>query len=139
MIDPLDGLLGYQLRRASVVMMADLSSALEPLGLRPTEASVLLAIRANPRATLSGLCRLLGVQRANMTPMVAALAARGFVDRSAGDDGRSHAVALSREGMAMAGRAADAIAAHEARHLPTLSVADRERLIATLRAVREAS
>jgi hypothetical protein len=49
MTDPFEGLLGYHLRRLSVIAMADLAAALAPLDLKPTEASMLFVIDANPR------------------------------------------------------------------------------------------
>ncbi|HEX8389607.1 MAG TPA: MarR family transcriptional regulator [Sphingomonas sp.] len=135
MIDPLDELLGYQLRRASAVMMADLTRTLGSLELRATEASVVLAISTNPGATQSEIGRLLGIQRANMAPIVAMLMARDLIDRSA-SDGRSHQLSLSHEGAGLASQVADAIARHEARFLPDLGMRERGLLLEQLRAVR---
>jgi DNA-binding MarR family transcriptional regulator len=135
MIDPLDDLLGYQLRRASAVMMVDLSRTLEPLSLRATEASVILAILANPGATQSEIGRLLGIQRANMAPIVAMLMERALVERSA-SDGRSHQIHLSPGGTAMAAEVGAAIGQHEARFLPSLDAHARQLLIKQLRSIR---
>ena len=134
-IDPLDALLGYQLRRASAVMMADLAIALAPLDLRPTEASILLAIDANTPATASAIGKLLGIQRANMVPLIAGLAARGAIERDA-LDGRAQALSLSARGDALATAVRAAIAAHEQRFLPGLAETERAALIAQLRRIR---
>jgi hypothetical protein len=44
----LESRLGYQLRRASAVMMADLARELADLDLRPAEVTTLLVIGENP-------------------------------------------------------------------------------------------
>jgi len=46
---------------------------LAALDLRPTEATVLLTIEANPNATLSGVGRLLEIASPNMAPLIARL------------------------------------------------------------------
>lgn len=135
-IDPLDALLGYQLRRASAVMMADLGTALAPLDLRPAEASILLAIDANAPATASAIGKLLGIQRANMVPLVAGLAERGAIERDA-IDGRAQALTLSPRGHDLATAVRAAIATHERGFLPELADTERAALIAQLRRIRE--
>jgi hypothetical protein len=67
-IDPFGCLLGYHLRRLSVLVMADFTAALAPLGLKPAEASVLYAVAAAPGLTQSDVGKTLGIQRANMAP-----------------------------------------------------------------------
>lgn len=134
MIDPLDEFLGYRLRRASGLMMADLAQTLEPTGLRATEASVLLAIAANPDSGQSDIGRLLGIQRANMTPIIAALLARELVDRSA-SDGRSHSLRLNAAGEVLAADVKARIITHEARFTRDLDPAERVVLLEQLRKV----
>jgi DNA-binding MarR family transcriptional regulator len=134
LINPLDRLLGYQLRRASVAMMADLAEALGDLALRPSEASVLLLIEANPGTTQSTVGRALGIKRANMAPVTAMLIARGFIDRAPAD-GRSHRLQLSKKGKAMARKIARRIAQHEARFLEALPLKARAGLVEKLRGI----
>ncbi|MEH3106981.1 MAG: MarR family transcriptional regulator [Sphingomonas fennica] len=133
--DPLSGLLGYQLRRASVVMMADLAEVLAPLGLRPSESTTLLTIGANPTITQSELGRHLGIKRANMTPLTASLVARGLIDRTP-VDGRSHGLRLTAAGAALAEEARAAIGAHEQRFRAALGGTAQAPLIAALAAIR---
>lgn len=137
MINPLDELLGYRLRRASAVMMTDLARSLEPTGLRPTEASVLLAIAANPAVVQSEIGRALGIQRANMTPIVATLLARGLVDRSA-SDGRSKSLVLNEWGQALTREVKARIDTHEAQFMPELDADAKQLLLAQLRSVEGA-
>jgi hypothetical protein len=94
MKDPLSDLVGYALRRASSAMMEDMAKRMGALGLRTSEASVLMLIRANPGITQSDLCRALGIQRANMAPLIARMEARKLVARSR-SDGRSFGLAVT--------------------------------------------
>lgn len=111
-LHPLDNLLGYHLRRASVAMMADLGRRLQEVKLRPTEATILLLIEANPGCIQSEIGRILGIQRANMVPMIAALEKVGLIVRSA-MDGRSYALHLTEQGEATLQAAKIHIDAHE--------------------------
>jgi len=132
--DPFDGLLGYHVRRLSFVVMADLTESLAPLGLKPADASVLLAIAELPGITQSDLGRTLGILRANMTPLIAALMARSFVERTP-VDGRSHALRLSAEGLSACRAAHRVVRDHEERLFGSLTTLARQRLIAQLRAL----
>jgi len=132
--NPLDTLLGYQLRRASAAILADLARALEELELTPTEASVLLLIGHNPGITQSEIGRTLAIQRANMAPIAAMLTERFLLTRTQAD-GRSQGLLLKRAGVALADRVRAIIAAHEARFLPDLPEEERQSLIGVLRRV----
>jgi DNA-binding MarR family transcriptional regulator len=135
--EPFAGLLGYHLRRASVMVMADLTEALAPLGLKPSEASVLFVIAATDGATQAEIGRALGIQRANMAPLMANLMKNGLVERQA-VDGRSQALRLSGEGEAVHRKAMAATRAHERRLFGALTAEDRTRLIGFLRGLWEA-
>lgn len=135
-LDPLENLLGYQMRRASALMMADLAAGLASCDLRPAEASILLLVAANPRVTQSEIGRRLGIKRANMTPLVAALEARGLIDRAA-VDGRSQGLRLSRSGAALAARAREVVEDHDARIFGDMSARQRQMLMACVRRIRE--
>jgi hypothetical protein len=110
----LDRLLGYQLRRASSVMMADLARELGAFDLRPAEVTTLLVIGDNPGCSQTEVGQVLGIKRANMVPIVSRLMDRGLVDREKAD-GRSHALRLTEAGQATAADAIDRIERHEAR------------------------
>ncbi len=125
-------MLGYHVRRLSVLVMADLSARLAPLGLKPADASVLFAIAAHGPITQSELGKLLGIQRANMTPLIAALDRRGFVQRDA-VDGRSQALSLTEAGVAIHDQAWALTQAHEAQLFSMLGETDRALMIGRLR------
>lgn len=133
--DPLENRLGYQLRRASAVMMADLGRLLAPLDLTPAEATILILIGANPGCSQSGVGRSLGINRANMVPLIAALLKQGMVEK-APLDGRSQALTLTSAGRAKVEAAQRIIDKHEARFQALLHGSNRDALIAALHAIR---
>lgn len=136
----LEGRLGYQLRRASAVMMADLSRELADLDLRPAEVTTLLVIAENPDCSQTEVGQALAIKRANMVPIISRLMERGLVDRRR-LDGRSHALTLTPEGEKVAGEAMNRIDAHEARFADLLGAQDVDtlfRCLPTIRAVRDA-
>ena len=132
--NPLDVRLGYQLRRASVAVMADLAGRLGPIGLRPTEATILMVVDANPAITQSDIGRMLGIKRANMAPLTASLCKRGLVERVPAD-GRSHALRLSREGKRLAAAIGRCIEENEAQAFRLLSDEARGAFAASLPAL----
>jgi DNA-binding MarR family transcriptional regulator len=130
----LETLLGYQMRRASAAMMADLSASLAEIDLTPTQMSVLFKIAELQGGTQSEIARMLGLQRANMAPIASQLGERGLVVRAA-LDGRSQELALTEAGEALVAAAEARVIAHEARFLKAVKGADRDRLVALLRSV----
>lgn len=127
-----DSLLGYHLRRLSVVVMTDLTQALSPLDLKPADASVLFVIAANPGITQSEVGKALGILRANMAPLIGALLKRELIEREP-VDGRSQALKLSSAGRSLCTRAKLVTQEHENRLFGTLTPNARNRLIAQLR------
>jgi DNA-binding MarR family transcriptional regulator len=133
-VDPLKDLPGYALRRASALVMAKLSDRLSALDLRPSEASVLLIIDANPGSTQSQIGRLLDIARANMAPLTARLAARGLIVReSAG--GRAHGLTLSASGRRLTQKAQRIVAQLEAELIERIPAARRTAFLRTLNAL----
>lgn len=129
---PLDGLLGYWLRRASAVMMADLGASLASVELRPTEATILILIGNQPGLTQSELGRVLAIARANMAPLMAGLMKRGFIHKSR-VDGRSQALALTAWGHDKVTQARAIIDAHEHRFQSRLAADMPEKVIEALK------
>ena len=99
LVDPMAARIGYQLRRVSVLMMADLGERMAPTGLRPTEATILLLIGANAGCRQGEVGETLGIKRANMVPLIAGLIKKRLVTRVRAD-GRSHALTLTPAGRA---------------------------------------
>jgi DNA-binding MarR family transcriptional regulator len=132
--NPLESLLGYQLRRASHAMLDDLVSALHDAGVRPTSASVVLLVASNPGITQSRIGQVLAVERANMTPITANLRKQGLLTRSRAD-GRSHGLHLTAKGKTAVAKIRKRIASHEERFWKDAKPADREALLTFLRSL----
>ncbi len=120
LINPLDEWLGYRLRRVSTRLIQRLATSLEAIGLRLTEASVLILIEANPLITQSEVGRVLDIQRANMAPLAARLEQQGLIGRARAD-GRSVGLRVTAKGASVAAQAVAIMRSHEAliaRELP---------------------
>jgi DNA-binding MarR family transcriptional regulator len=130
-----DGILGYHLRRLSVVVMGDLTDSLAPLKLRPAGATVLIMIATNPGVTQSELGKALGILPANMAPIIAALIKRELIERKP-VDGRSQALSLTAAGQSLCRKTRKAISDHDDRLFGSLTHAAKTRMLAQLRTLR---
>ncbi len=110
--DPLAGLPGYVLRRASAAALTELNERLAPLGLRHADVALLLLVDSCPGMTQSDAGRILDIQRANMVPFVGRLRRRGLIDRRR-VDGRSQALALTGNGRSQLAKARAIVDAYE--------------------------
>lgn len=110
--EPLLGLTGYVLRRASIAALAEFSQRLAPLDLRPIDAALLILLDAAPQVTHSEVAATLGLRRPNLVPVVAGLQKRGLLERTRVDF-RSEGLALTQQGGAMLKKVRRIIALHE--------------------------
>ena len=131
-IDPLKNLPGYALRRASAVAMQQLARRLSDLDLRPSEASVLLVIEANPNITQSEIGRLLDIAGANMAPLIGRLAKRELLERQP-VDGRSHGLTLTARGRSLGARVRTVMKSHEDALLAKIPAAKHAAFLTALR------
>jgi DNA-binding MarR family transcriptional regulator len=125
---------GYHLRRAASVTFTELSELLRDLDLRPADAAMLVIIAEQPRITPSELGKALGIQRANMVPMVARMEDRGAIFRSP-LDGRSFGIELTPEGSALCARARQVMTAFEERLTARIPPEHRTHLLPALRSL----
>jgi DNA-binding MarR family transcriptional regulator len=131
--NPLETLVGYRLRRASNLMMSDFATSMAPVALRPVLFAMLCVIRANPGIIQMGLGTELGIQRANLVPLVNELTARDLIDRRpAPNDRRALALFLTAEGERLLAEAESMVFEHEERMLSRLSRAERGKLLELL-------
>lgn len=135
LIDPLEGFLGYQLRRAALATLTALDAAFEPLGLTPREVILLRFVGANPGCNQAAISRSLGVTRTNMVPFVSRLVEEGLIERGA-SDGRTHALFLTERGKGLDQKLAEIAEAHERRFFGAFDPATREALTAAFRQIR---
>ena len=119
-VNPLDSHIGYQLRRLSTKLMADLATRLKKLGLRPVDATVLVLIENNPLITQAKLGVTLGILPANMVPLITRLMSRNLISREA-LDGKSQGFRLTADGEELCRQAKEQLQQHDASFFGGLS------------------
>ncbi len=132
MRDPLPNFPGYALRRAANATAAELSARLAATGLRQSDVSVLMLVEANPGVTASAIGRQLGIERANMVPLLKRL--EGLIAR-APIDRKSQGLALTEAGRARLAEARAVVEAFEAELLARVPPAHRAHLLPALEAL----
>lgn len=129
----LNGLVGYRLRQAQNRVLADFSTSLAPIGIRPVLFAMLVVIGTNPGIIQIGLGTVLHIQRANLVPLINELTGRGLAERRpAPRDRRAFALYLTPEGEQVLDEAMARVRSHEKRMLARLSGPERETLIELL-------
>jgi DNA-binding MarR family transcriptional regulator len=114
-------------------MMSDFATTMTPLGLRPVLFAMLEVVRGNPGIIQMGLGNELGIQRANLVPLINELAGRDLVERRpAPRDRRATALFLTPAGETLLGQADALVREHEERMLSALSRAERNKLLELL-------
>jgi DNA-binding MarR family transcriptional regulator len=95
----LEGLVGYNLRRAHGVQKQRFASVFATHGIRPPSLSALGTIFDHPGISQTELGKKLHVKRANIVPLLAELEARALVERrTSADDRRAQLVFLTTSG-----------------------------------------
>jgi DNA-binding MarR family transcriptional regulator len=132
----LDTLLGYNLRRASAFALNDFVVEFSDLGLRPVSYGMLSTIAEQPGISATELCRILGMKRANMAPLITELEEQGLIARVAHEeDRRVQLLFLTPRAEAEMPRIRARIRQHENRFLHRLSRAERGVLLDLLRRI----
>ncbi|WP_375265663.1 MarR family winged helix-turn-helix transcriptional regulator [Planktotalea sp.] len=133
----LEDLVGYNLKRAYLIVSADFRLALGEEGLAPRVFSALALIVQFPLITQSDLARKLGIERSGLVAIVDDLEARGYVVRQpVPNDRRVQALAPTREGEEAHQQANEAVMAHEAQLLCDLTPQETETLVGLLKKIR---
>ena len=127
-VNPLAPYLGYHLRRISAASMASLALSLNELGIRPSEATVILFVEATPGVRQSLIGKHLGIRRANMAPLIADLESKGLCRKKA-LDGRSSGIQLTKSGISCATKIKQKIQKNEERSFGQLSAKDYKALL----------
>ena len=112
----LDDLLGYQLKRAQIILQRDFLETLAPIGLTQRQGATLWLIKENPTISQSELAAVLLMDRATMLVIIDKLSTRGLVTRQRSEvDRRRHELCLTEEGEALLAQAKELIRGHEQR------------------------
>jgi DNA-binding MarR family transcriptional regulator len=130
--NPLEGMFGFELRRASSAVMMALTNELETLDLRPSEASLLMVIGDNPGCTQSDIGRAMRAQPANLVPLINRLTQAGAIERVPGE-GRAISLHLTRRGATLLRQARAVTARIEARLVRGLSKSAQQQIVEALR------
>jgi DNA-binding MarR family transcriptional regulator len=129
--EPLEDHLGYQLRRAAVLLQADLTTTMKDLQLIPTTAAIMLVLAKNKNIIQMELSRILGLQRTNVSPLIINLEKHGFLSRSC-HDGRSQYLQLTEQGLAQIKNIQTRLAQHTERCFSQLSASAMSNLAAAM-------
>jgi DNA-binding MarR family transcriptional regulator len=96
----LDGLLGYNARRAALAVIEVFIERMAPYGLRPVDFSVLSLVHHNPGITSRQLCASLGILPPNLVGLINTLEKRELVVRQPHPrDGRAMGLHLTNAGL----------------------------------------
>ena len=135
--DLLESLVGYALRRATGSVMTDFVATMEDIAVRPVLFALLATISENPGVNQTMLGQSLGIQRANLVPLVNELKGRGLIERRpAPNDRRAFALHLSKAGQGLLDEAVRRVRVHEERILSGLSAEERRTLLDLLARIR---
>lgn len=134
MINSMADMLTFQLPRAAAVLRSAVEAELEPLGLRASEATLLIYLGENAGRTQAEIGRDLRIKPANMVPLVGRLTAAGLVARVPGE-GRKITLHLTEEGGGRLAEVRQALQRLEARISGHLSPQDKAAMIEALVAI----
>ena len=130
----LEGLIGYNARRASMAIGEVFYERMAPYGLRQADFSVLVLLAHNPGATSRQLCATLNILPPNFVRLIGALDRRGLIERRPHpQDGRAVGLYLSADGQALAAETEAVVTELEAAVVAGFSDRERETLHALLR------
>lgn len=129
----LRGLAGYSMKRAFMVIRADLARTLEPFELRMMTFTALTLIADNPGLSQSQLAQAMAVERPNLVVIVDELETRGLISRDrVPTDRRTYALTITPEGQTLLAQATKAVHEHENAIMGGLSEPEERALIETL-------
>ena len=135
----LEALVGYNLKRAYVLVQEDFRRTLGEAGPSARVFAALSLTVQSPGITQSELARNLGIERSALVAIVDDLEARGFLQRTTvPSDRRVQALMPTPRGNAAYAEAKRAVEAHEERILAPLSHEERMTLVRLLRKLRSA-
>jgi DNA-binding MarR family transcriptional regulator len=111
---PLDGLVGYQLRRAFLRSNQLFGLLVGRAGLQAGQYGVLKLISLNPGRSQSEIAAAAGLDRSSLTQLLDQLCRRGLVERQPGPDRRTLSLHLTAAGEAAMAEAVVSVCEHEA-------------------------
>lgn len=132
----LESLVGYNARRATLVIVDAFLRNMAVYGLKPVEFSVLSLISHNPGITSRQLCSTLNIQPPNLVGMINQLQRRELITRRPHPhDGRAMGLHLTPSGRKLVKQAELTAAELEETATARLSAAERKQLMQLLRKI----
>ncbi|WP_439156147.1 MarR family winged helix-turn-helix transcriptional regulator [Yoonia sp.] len=134
----LESLVGYNLKRAYVIIENDFRATLSEFAMSPRVFSALTLIAQVPNLTQSDLSRRLGIERSGLVAIVDELEGNGYVRRvPVPRDRRVQALCPTPDGLTLYREAVRLVRAHEDRVLTMLGTEERAQLIGLLQKIRQ--
>ena len=135
----LEDLIGYNLKRAYVTVLADFRKTLGEDGFSTRVFSALSLCVQYPNITQSELARMMGIERSGLVAIVDELEGKGYLRRvPVPRDRRVQALVPSAAGRKAYAEAIAAVRTHEDRLLAGMSADEKETLLDLLRKIRAA-
>ncbi len=132
----LEGLIGYNARRAAIAVIGVFLERMAPYGMRVVDFSVLTLIAHNPGITSRQLSAALAILPPNLVGMVRQLEERGLIDkRPHPSDRRAQGLYLTAAGEALQAETQQVVTSLETEAVTHLSEQERQTLIGLLRKV----
>lgn len=136
----LEGLLGYQLRRAQTALFQDFSAVLGDQQITPGQFGLLVKIKYNQGISQTALAKAVGVERSTLGEMIDRFEKRDLVERRKdAKDRRAYALYLSPNGEQFMQEMVPRVFDHELKLSACLSEDEKEQLITLLRRIANAS
>jgi DNA-binding MarR family transcriptional regulator len=130
-------LIGFQIRRAQLVIYADFMQRAPVRGLTPGQLAILVFIDHNPELTQQRLCDGIGVEKSTLVVRLHRLAERGLIRRvRSANDRRENILELTDKGKAKLRVMLDFVDEHERQLTEQLSDAERKQLFELLAKIR---
>ncbi|RST51668.1 MarR family winged helix-turn-helix transcriptional regulator [Variovorax sp. DXTD-1] len=132
----LEALVGYNARRAWLIISGVFAERMAPYGLKQIDFSVLSLLAHNPGATSRQLCNTLDILPPNLVSLVATLDSRGLIERKPHPhDGRAVGLHLTEAGDKLIREAEQTVTQLEADASARLTARERETLIRLLQKI----
>lgn len=133
----LEGLIGYNLKRAYVIVQADFSTAIGSDGMSARVFSALSLTVKYPNISQSELARMMGIERSGLVAIVDELEAKDYLRRApVPGDRRVQALVPTDIGRVAYGKALAAVRAHEGAMFSDITSAEKAQLLALLKKIR---
>ncbi|MDH6591285.1 DNA-binding MarR family transcriptional regulator [Variovorax sp. TBS-050B] len=132
----LEAFVGYNARRAWLIVSDVFAERMAPYGLKQIDFSVLSLLAHNPGATSRQLCNTLDILPPNLVSLVSTLDSRGLIERRPHPhDGRAVGLHLTEAGEKLIREAEQTVMQLEADASARLTLRERETLIRLLQKI----